>query len=101
MEATPPIQLHIVTPEQDVLPRLQGRYLSRRFDTLLWVPPPGTTRKDLGKGRYATFWAITFPDKQALLEIYVPATGLSLVLNIDPAMISDPVEPVQVQVQIL
>lgn len=91
---TAAIQLLIVPPEPDVAPLLAGgQQKALPFETIEWIAPIGTTREGIGGSSFATFWRVTLPDRQRLLEVHVPSTGLSVLYNIDPDSIDSQQEP--------
>lgn len=85
-----PLQLEIAPPEGAVLGILEGQGTQEpgQYQSVLWTPPAGTTREHIGTGSLATFWRITLPGGKQVLEVHVPAPGLSVLY--DDGDISDP-----------
>ncbi len=77
------VQIEIIPPEGAVRGILdgQGTQEPHEYHTVLWTPPAGTTREQIGQGSLATFWRITLPGGRQVLEVHVPVMGLSILYN--------------------
>ncbi len=90
MEATP-ITIEIVPPEGAMIDLLAGvgEQKSIPYHLVAWTPPVGTRRERVGHSPFSTYWRIALPDGRQLLEIHVECTRLSLLFDIDPAVMAD------------
>lgn len=68
-------------PKEFAVIKDQGKLIRNYSPSLEWQTPEGTRREQIGSSAFCIFWRVTLPDEQSLLEVHIPATGLSVLFD--------------------